>query len=79
MYFDELMHVATNTYIEINTNTMHQYVVGPAALKTMMHMLLVELDRRCQINVPGFNRGKSEHSARCHYYAPIPIGVIFHD
>lgn len=45
MYFDMLMHMVTNTHLEINTNIMHQYVAGPAALKTMMHMILDELDR----------------------------------
>lgn len=45
MYFDELMHVATSADLEISTDTMHQYVVGIAALNTMMHMLLDKLDR----------------------------------
>lgn len=45
MYFDELMCLATNTHLEISADTMHQYVVGPIALKTMMHMLSDELDR----------------------------------
>jgi len=45
MYFDALMHVATSADLEISTDTMHQYVVGSAALKTMMHMLADELER----------------------------------
>ena len=44
MYFDELMHVATIADLENNTNTMHQYVVGSDAVKTMMHMLSNKLD-----------------------------------
>lgn len=44
-YFDELMHIATNVDIVISADTMHQYVGGSAALKTMMHMLSDELDR----------------------------------
>lgn len=45
MYFDDLMCVATSANLEISANTMHQYVVGLDALKTMMHMLSDELDR----------------------------------
>jgi len=45
MYFEHVMHLATNAHLEINTDTMHQYVDGLAALKTMMHMLTNELDR----------------------------------
>jgi len=44
VYFDELMHVATRTDLEISTDTMHQYVVGLGALKTKMCMLSDELD-----------------------------------
>lgn len=44
MYFDELMHVATNAHWEINANTMHKYVDGLATLKTMMCMLANKLD-----------------------------------
>lgn len=45
MYFDELMHVSTSVDLEISADTMHQYIVSSAALKTMMHMLSDELDR----------------------------------
>jgi len=45
MYFDKLMHMVTSTHLKINTDTMDQYVVGPTALKMMMHMLSDELDR----------------------------------
>jgi len=38
-YFDELMHVATSPDFPISEDTMHKYVVGPATLKRMMHML----------------------------------------
>lgn len=38
MYFDKLMHMVTNTHLEINTDTMHQYVTGPTMLKMMMCM-----------------------------------------
>jgi len=37
-YFDELMCIANIADLEIRANTMHQYVFGPAALKTMMPM-----------------------------------------
>lgn len=45
MYFDKLMCMSTNTQSEIRKITMHQYVVGPNMLKTMMYMLLDEFDR----------------------------------
>lgn len=45
MYFHELMCIATSADMEISANTMHQYVVGPAALKNMMCMLSKELER----------------------------------
>lgn len=45
MCLDKLMCMVTNTHLEIIIDTMHQYVVGPVALKTMMHMLSDELDR----------------------------------
>jgi len=44
MYFDQLMCVATSTYLEISADTMHQYVARLVALKTIMCMLLDELD-----------------------------------
>jgi len=44
-YFDELMRIATSADLAISADTMHQYVVGLVALKTMMRMLLDELDR----------------------------------
>jgi len=44
-YFDESMHIVTNLDLSINTNTMHKYVIGLVALKTMMYMLSYELDR----------------------------------
>lgn len=44
-YFDELMHITTSLDLPISADTMHKYVVGPVAWKTMMHMLLDELDR----------------------------------
>lgn len=45
MYFDEFMRIATNADLEINADTMHHYVIGPATLKTMMHMLADKLYR----------------------------------
>ena len=45
IYFDNLMCMVTSIHLEINTDTMHQYVVGWTTLKTMMCMLLDELDR----------------------------------
>ena len=44
-YFDELMHIATSADLVINVDTMHQYVIGPTALKTMICILSDELDR----------------------------------
>jgi len=46
MYFDELMCIATILDLVIKEDTMHKYVVHPTTLKTMMFMLLYELDRR---------------------------------
>ncbi len=45
MYFDELMRIATSPNLVISVDTMHQYVPGLTTLKTMMHMLLDELDK----------------------------------
>ena len=45
MYFDELMHIATGTNLEINANTMRQYVASPFSLKNIMHTLSDKLDR----------------------------------
>ncbi len=52
MYFDELMHAATNTNLEISVDTMHPYVAGLAALKNMMHMLSDELERGAKLEYP---------------------------
>ena len=49
MYFDELMHISTNTHLEISAYTMRQYVAGLTTHKTMMHMLLDELDRGAKL------------------------------
>lgn len=45
MHFNKSMCMITGTHLKINTDTMHQYVSGLAALKTMMHILSNELDR----------------------------------
>ena len=45
MYFEKLMHMASNTHLEINTNIMHQSVVAPTTFKIMLHVLSNELDR----------------------------------
>lgn len=44
-YFDELMHTATSQDLPISADIMHKYVAGPATLKTMMRMLIEELDK----------------------------------
>lgn len=44
MYFEKLVHIGTSTYLHMSANTMHQYVVGPTTLKTMMHILSGELN-----------------------------------
>jgi len=48
-YFDELMRITTRADLVISENTMHQYVSSSTALKTMMHMLLDELDRGARV------------------------------
>jgi len=45
LYFDDFMCIATNLNFLISANIMRKYVSGPTTLKTMMHMLLDELDR----------------------------------
>lgn len=44
-YFDELMCITTSANLAISADTMHQYVTRSASLKTMLCMLLGELDR----------------------------------
>lgn len=66
MYFYELMHVATNADLEISANTMHQYV-GLAALKTMMCMLIDELDRDAKIVYPDATK------ERVHFHQNVTI------
>lgn len=48
-YFVELMRIATSPDLVISVETMHNYVVGQAALKAMMHMLLFKLDIGAQV------------------------------
>lgn len=38
------MRIATNLHLLINEDTMHQYVVGLTALKTMTHMISEKFD-----------------------------------
>jgi len=45
MYFDNLMHMVTSMHLEIDTDTMDQYVASPTTLKTMMCMLSNELEK----------------------------------
>jgi len=52
MYFNELMHIATSTHLDISADSMHQYVASTTALKTMMCMLLDELDRGAKLVCP---------------------------
>ena len=58
MYFDELMHISTSTHLEISTDTMYQYVTGLATLKTMMRMLLDELDRGAKLVYPDATKAR---------------------
>ena len=51
-YFDELMRITTSSDLAVSVDTMHQYVVGPATLKIMMHMLLDDLDRGARAVYP---------------------------
>jgi len=46
------MHIATNADLEISADTMHQYVVGLTALKTMMCILSDELERGAKLVYP---------------------------
>ena len=47
-YFDKLMRITTNPDFPISVDIMRNYVVGPAKFKTMMHIILDELDRGAQ-------------------------------
>jgi len=47
-YFDVSIRIATSTDLATSANTMHQYVVGLATLKTMMHILLDDFNRRAK-------------------------------
>ncbi len=67
MYFDKMMCMVNNTHLDISTDVMHQCVVSPAALKTMMHMLSNKLDKRIHISVPRCNKGKSSLLVGCHH------------
>lgn len=51
-YNDELTWIATNADLAIREDTMHQYVAGPSALKTVMHILSNELDRGANVVYP---------------------------
>ena len=51
-YFDELMRTATSPKFPISASIMHKYVAGPATLKTMMHILIDELDRGARAVYP---------------------------
>lgn len=42
------MSMVTSTHLEINIDTLHQYVSSPAALMMMMHMLSYNLDREAR-------------------------------
>jgi len=45
MYFEQLMRIAPSADLQMSADTMHQYVVGPDALKTMKRMLYDKLDK----------------------------------
>jgi len=45
MYFENLMHMTTNTCPEISADTMQQCVAGLVTPKTTMHILSDDLDR----------------------------------
>jgi len=51
-YFEDLMCIATSEDLVISVDTMHQYVIGLATLKTLMHMLSHELDRGAKSAYP---------------------------
>jgi len=44
-YFDHLMPMATNIYLQVSANNMKMYIFGLALLRTELHMLQDELDR----------------------------------
>jgi len=48
LYFDELICTATNPTFSISADIICRYIVGMATLKTMMCMLLDELDKGTQ-------------------------------
>lgn len=70
MYFDQVMRVATNVDLEITADTMHQYIVGLAALKTMMHMLSYELDRGAKSMYPDATK------ARVHFQKDVTTEYV---
>jgi len=70
IYFDELMRIANIIDLEISRNTMHQYVVGLATLKTMIHMLSDELDRDTKPVYP------NETEEKFHFQKDVTIEVI---
>jgi len=72
MYFDKLLHMVTSTHLKINTETMHQYVVGPTALKMMTHMLSDEFDRGAISVYPNVKE------ARVHFQQDVTIEVHRH-
>ena len=43
-YFNKLMHMTTNTHLNISTDTMHQCDTSSTAPKNTMHMLANDLD-----------------------------------
>jgi len=67
MYFDKLICMVTIKHSEISTNTMHQYVARPTSLKTMMHIISDELDRRTIVVDPDATE------ARHHYEQDVNI------
>jgi len=51
-YFDELMRTVTSPDMPISADDMRKYVVGSTILKTMIHMLMDELDRGARAVYP---------------------------
>ena len=66
MYFDKLMHMVTNTHLEINIDIMHQCVVSSTVPKKTMHMLEDELDEWAE-PMHWLQQRQEFASERCHH------------
>ena len=66
-YFEELMRISTIAGLEISVDTMHQYVAGSIALKTMMCMLSDGLERGAKVVYLDATKAIICFLERCHH------------